>query len=124
MVQYVKPLNKKRSTITIPDQVTLNRYNYKVTSIGVKAFKNNKYLKKITVGKNIKTIGSQVFYNCKKLKVIKFRTTQLKQKYIGSNAFKKMPSKMTVYVPKKQAKYYKKIFPKRGMSKSVRFKKI
>ena len=124
VVQYVKPLNKKRSTITIPNQVTLNRYNYKVTSIGAKAFKNNKYLKKITVGKNIKTIGAQAFYNCKKLKVIKFRTTQLKQKYIGSNAFKKTASKITVYVPKKQAKYYKKIFLKRGMSKSVKFRKI
>lgn len=124
VVQYVKPLNKKRSILTIPDQVTLNQCNYKVTSIGAKAFKNNKYLKKITVGKNIKTIGSQAFYNCKKLKVMKFRTTQLKQKYIGSNAFKKTPSKITVYVPKKQAKYYKKIFLKRGIRKSVKFKKI
>ena len=72
----------------------------------------------------MKTIGSLAFYNFKKLKVMKFRTTQLKQKYIGSNAFKKTPSKITVYVPKKQAKYYKKIFLKRGMRKSVKFKKI
>lgn len=124
IVQYVKPLNKKRSSIVIPDQVTLNRRDYKVTSIGAKAFKNNKYLKKITIGKNIKTIGSQTFYNCKKLKVLKFRTSQLRQKYIGSNAFKKMPSKITVYVSKKQVKYYKKIFLKRGISRSAKFRKI
>ena len=71
MVQYVKPLNKKRSTITIPEQVTLNRYNYKVTSIGVKAFKNNKYLKKVSIGNNVVQIKNYAFYKCPKLSSVK-----------------------------------------------------
>lgn len=145
--EYIKPVNKKAGTIVIPDSVNLNGVNYKVTSIASKAFKSNKYLKKLTIGNNViqiksyafykctklntikiggsvKYIGKQSFYSCKKLSNMRFYTSRLKQKYIGSNAFKGTPSQMKVYVPRKFAKSYKSIFVKRGMSKKIVIKKM
>ena len=146
-VEYLRPVNKKASTVVIPDSVNLNGANYKVTSVGTKAFKNNKYLKKLTIGNNVvqiknyafykctklntvkigkavQYIGKQSFYGCKKISTMRIYTSRLKQKNIGSNAFKGTPSRMKVYTPRKLVKSYKSIFIKRGMSKSIVMKKL
>ena len=146
-VEYMKPVNKKASKVTIPDSVNLNGVNYKVTTIASKAFKNNKSLKTLTIGNNVvqikkaafykctklttvkigkavQSIGKQSFYGCKKLNTLRVYTTRLQSKYIGSSAFKGTPAKMKAYVPRKLAKSYKSIFLKKGMSKSVVLKKL
>ena len=146
-LEYTKPVNKKSSVINIPDRITLNGLDYTVTSVGSKAFKNNKYLKKVSIGNNVvqiknyafykcpklssvkigrsvRLIGKQCFYGCKKLRTLNIQSPGLSQKYIGSNAFKGTPAKMKVYVPRKQAKNYKKLFLKRGMRKTATFKGI
>ena len=146
-VEYIKPIKKKVSTVTIPDSVNLKGANYKVTSIASKAFKSNKYLKKAIIGNNViqiksyafykctklsyvqiggsvKAIGKQSFYSCKKLNEMRIYTSRLKAKYVGSNAFKGTPSRMKVYVPRKKAKSYKTVFVKRGISKKIVIKKM
>ena len=146
-VEYIKPIKKKVSTVTIPDSVNLKGANYKVTSIASKAFKSNKYLKKAIIGNNViqiksyafykctklsyvqiggsvKAIGKQSFYGCKKLNEMRIYTSRLKAKYVGSNAFKGTPSRMKVYVPRKKAKSYKTVFVKRGISKKIVIKKM
>ena len=146
-VEYIKPIKKKVSTVTIPDSVNLKGANYKVTSIASKAFKSNKYLKKVIIGNNViqiksyafykctklsyvqiggsvKAIGKESFYSCKKLNEMRIYTSRLKAKYVGSNAFKGTPSRMKVYVPRKKAKSYKTVFVKRGISKKIVIKKM
>ena len=99
-VEYVKPVNKKKSTVSIPSTIKVDGVTYKVTSIANNAFKNNKKIKKLTIGKNVSRIGTKAFYGCKKLKTIAIKTTKLKTKNIGSKAFNGIASKATIKVPK------------------------
>ncbi len=121
-VEYVKPVNKKKSTVSIPATIKVDGVTYKVTSIAKNAFKNNKKIKRLTIGKNVSKIGSKAFYGCKKLKTITIQTTKLTIKKTGSKAFKGIPSKATIKVPKKKYKAYKKMFKKKGVSSRTLFK--
>lgn len=123
-VEYVKPVNKKKTTVSIPATVKLDGITYKVTSIAKNAFKNNKNIKKLTIGKNVSKIGAKSFFGCKKLKTITIKTTRLTAKKIGANAFKGIKAKATVKVPKKKYKTYKKILKKKGIGAKAVFKKI
>ena len=121
-VAYVGTTNKKATTITIPDAITVDGITYKVTSISAKALAGNKKIKKITVGKNVTSIGKNAFSNCKNLKTITIKTSNLKS--VGKNAIKGINSKATIKVPKKQLKVYKKLFGKKtGFKKSIKIKK-
>lgn len=110
--------NKSKSSITVPSTISIDGIDYKVTSVSKNAFKNNKKLKKITIGKNVKTIGSNAFYGCKNLKTIVVQSTQLKT--IGKNTFKGIYSKAKIKVPKNRFKSYKKLFNKKGLKKTVK----
>ena len=103
------------SSVVISDEVKINGKKYKVTEIKANAFKNNKNIKKITIGKNIKKIGKNAFYGCKKLKKIIIKTTKLTKKSVGENAFAKINKKAKVKVPKKKLKTYKKVLKARGI---------
>ena len=96
---------------------------YKVTAIEKNAFKKNKKMKSVTIGKNVRKIGKKAFYGCKKLKKLTIKSTKLTTKKVGSKAFGKTPKKMTVKVPKKKFKAYKKMLIKRGVNKKAKFKK-
>jgi len=145
-VTYVAPTNKKATTVTIPDTVTVDGVTYKVTTIEKNAFKNNKKIKKVTIGKNVKTIGKnafsgckkvtsitigknvttigeKAFYGCSKVKTLTINSSKLTAKKIGSKAFTKTPKSMKVTVPKKQFKTYKSMLIKRGVNKNAKFKK-
>ena len=97
---------------------------YKVTSVGKNAFKNNKKLKSVQIGKNITSIGAKAFYGCKKLRTIIVKTNKLKATNIGKNAFGNGFSSPQVKAAKNKLKLYKKIFQARGMSKKCKFKKL
>ncbi|MDE6760295.1 MAG: leucine-rich repeat domain-containing protein [Lachnospiraceae bacterium] len=59
-VEYIAPKSKK-TNIVIPDKITIDGVGYKVTSIAAKAFENNIWVTKVTIGKNVKTIGDGAF---------------------------------------------------------------
>jgi len=118
-VTYVAPKNKKAATVTIPTNVTIKGITYKVTAIQKNAFKNNKYLKKITIGDNIITIGDNAFYGCKKLKTVKFgRNVEV----IGNKAFYKCTSLSSVTIPSKVKKIGKSAFEGCKKLKKITFK--
>ena len=112
------------STISIPKTITVNGKVFKVTAIGEGAFKGNKNIKKVTIGSNINEIGEYAFYGCKKLKTIVINTKSLNSSRIGSNAFKKLPTNVTIKAPKSKTKSYKKFFKKYGLGSKAKFKAI
>ncbi len=123
-VEYVKPVYKKKSTVSIPATVKIDGIAYKVTSIAKNAFKGNRSIKKLTIGKNVAKIGKQAFNGCKNLKNITIRTTKLTAKKVGAKAFKGIKSNATIKVPKKKLKAYKSMLLKKGVSKKAKIRKI
>ena len=121
-VEYKAPKNKKQTKIAVPDSIKINGATYKVTSIAKSAFKNNKKLKTVTIGKNVSKIGKNVFSGCKKLKTITIKSTKLKAKTLSKSTFKGIKKATTVKVPKKKLSAYKKLFKSRGLSSKIKVK--
>ena len=96
---------------------------FKVTAIEKNAFKSNKKVKNVTIGKNVTTIGKKAFYGCSKLKKLTIKSSKLTEKKIGSKAFSKTPKSMKVTVPKKKFKTYKSMLIKKGVNKKAKFVK-
>lgn len=122
-VAFVKPIKNTYQSVIIPDTIIHDRITYKVTSIAKNAFKNNKKIKAVTIGKNVTTIGANAFYGCSKLKTLKIKSTNLTTKRIGSKAFSKTPKSMKVTIPKKKFKTYKSMLIKKGLNKKAEYKK-
>lgn len=121
-VEYKAPLNNKKATVTVPATVKVSGVTYKVTSIAKNAFKNNKKLKKVTIGANIMTIGANAFAGCKNLKTVDIKSKKLKS--VGKNAFKGIHKKAVFKVPAKKLKAYKKLLnSKAGIKKTMKIKK-
>ena len=120
-VEYKAPLNNKKATVTVPATVKVSGVTYKVTSIAKNAFKNNKKLKKVTIGANITTIGANAFAGCKNLKTVDIKSKKLKS--VGKNAFKGIHKKAVFKVPAKKLKAYKKLLRAKGLSKKVKIKR-
>jgi hypothetical protein len=108
------------SNLSIPSTVKVDGVTYKVTSIGANALKNNKKVKKITIGSNIEKIGKNAFYGCENLTTITIKSANLTAKNIGKNAFKGISNKVVVKVPKKKLKAYKKIFEQIGVEAKIK----
>lgn len=120
-VMYCGPVNKKLSSVTVGDTVTLFGKSFKITKIAPNLFAKKKTLKKITIGKNVREIGQKAFYNCKNLKSIKIKSTVLS--LVGKNAIKGINKKAKITCPKKNKKAYKKLFSKKtGYKKSMKIK--
>ena len=84
----VKKANKKNvKKVVIKGTVKINGVKYKVTSIGAKAFKGNKKLTKVTIGKNVKRIKSNAFAGCSALKTVVSKSKVLSR--IDKGAFAK-----------------------------------
>ena len=112
-LSYIRPINNTVKSIVIKDTLSLHDVRFKITQIATSACKGCK-IKSLTIGKNVNKIGGKAFYNCKKLKKIRIKTTKLKKKSIGKNAFKGLSSKATIKVPAKKLKTYKSILKKAG----------
>lgn len=102
--------SKTTKNVTVPAQIYAQGITYKVTSIGAKAFNNNKKLTKVTIGTNIVKINSNAFFNCKNLKTVIIKSVRLTEKTANKKAFKNAHKKLVIRVPKKVKKIYKKIF--------------
>ena len=110
--------NKTLKQIKIADTVKIDGVTYKVTSVAAKAFKGNKNVTKIIIGKNVKKIGANAFANCKKLKKVIIYSKVLKK--VGKKAFfRKGGKKITFKVPKAKKKAYKKMLKKAKTKKFV-----
>lgn len=108
-VQLAGVSNKKIKSMKVPATVQIFGETFKVTSIKAGAFKNMKKLKKVVIGKYVTTIEKEAFYGCTKLKNIVIKTSLLKNKSIGKNAFAKISKKPKFVVPAKKLKSYKKL---------------
>lgn len=118
----ITSLDKKKSSIVIPDYITINGIKCKVVTIKKKALYKRTKLKKLTIGKNVQTIEDNAFNGCKNLKSITIKSTVLKK--VGKNAIKGIHKKAVIKVPKKQYKKYKKLFGKKsGYKKPMKLKK-
>ena len=120
-VSYKGTKKKKAAKITIPATVKSGNQVYKVTAIADNAFKNNKKIKTVVVGKNVRTIGKKAFYGCKNLKKITVQSSIIKK--VGAKAFKGINKKAVIKVPSKKYKAYKKVFKGKGQAKTVTIKK-
>ena len=121
-VEFVRQMVQSK-VVKIPDTVSINGTIYAVTGISANAFKNNQLLRTTVIGRNVRRIGKQAFYNCKNLRTITIRTSMLTKKNIGTKAFKGTYKKIKVKVPAKQFKTYKKFFKSKGMSTKAVYKK-
>ncbi len=121
-VSYVKPVNEKTTSITIPATIKVNGIKYKVTAISKTACMNLTKLKKVTIGKNVKKIGTKAFFGCKKLKTIKVNTKKLVMGNVGKSAVKGVYKKAVFHVPNSKKDIYKKIFRRRGGGAKIKVK--
>ena len=136
--------DRNAETVNIPDTIASGGFKIKPTSIAGKAFQKTK-IKKVNIGRNVKTIGANAFYGCtalkkvtiptkvnkigksafrgcRRLRTITIKTTKLKAKTVGANAFKGIHKKAVIKSPKSKKKAYKKILLKKGMKKTMTFK--
>lgn len=137
-VTFLGTLRKGVTKYVVPDTVKVNGADYKVTVIGAGAFKNDRKLKTVTIGKNVtdirekafykttsltkltipasvKKIGKQAFYGDKNLKNIVVKTKKLTNKTVGKNAFKGIFGKVKIKVPSKKLKAYRRLLRARGV---------
>lgn len=100
----------KGKTVNIPNTITVGGKVYKITSIAARACRENKKITKLVIGKNVKKIGKEAFFNCVKLKNINCKSKLLKVGSIKKNAFKGVNKKVVLKVPKAQKVLYKSLF--------------
>ena len=113
--------NSKKAKFVIPAAIKSRNYTFKVTSIANKAFKGDKKLKKVVIGKNVQVIGKRAFSGAKNLKTITIKSKSLKS--VGKNAFKGIHKNCKIKVPAKKLNSYKKLLRKKGQKDSVKITK-
>ena len=94
-VEFTKPIYRNTS-VRIPDTIIVNGITYKVTGISANAFKNNKSLKFVSIGRNVTVIGTNAFYGCKKLSKVSGGNGIVK---IGHRAFANCSSLSEITIP-------------------------
>lgn len=102
--------NPKAKTVTIPNTIKVDGISYKVVEVGANAFKNNKKVKKVTIGANVVKIANKAFNKCPSLRNVIIKTTLLTKKTASKKCFNKVHKKMVIKVSKKVKKSYVKIF--------------
>ena len=117
----VRPASRSIKTLTIPSSVEANGKSYSVTSVAKGACKGLTSLKKLTIGANVKKIGSEAFSGCSQLTKINVKTSKLTDDKLGSGVFKGVSKEATVTCPAELAKTYKKMFREHGLPKQVKF---
>ena len=97
-VSVIGPLSHKLKRVTIPDKINAGGVDYKITSIGKKAF-----------------------MNCVKLSKITIKTKTIKK--IGKKAFAGVKSSASYKLPKSKYKKYRKLLKKAGAGASAKYRK-
>lgn len=121
-VEVAGASKKNISQLVIPATVEAEGKEYKVTSIGQKAFYKNTKLTSIVIGNQVTSIEDYAFYGCKKLKSITINSNSVVD--ISDNAIKGISKKAVIKVPKKLVKdYQKELKGKTGYKKTMKIKK-
>nr|MCR5543638.1 Ig-like domain-containing protein [Eubacterium sp.] len=120
-VEFVKPYNSKTKVVTIKPSVKIGGVTFEITSIAANTFKGNVNITKLTIGKNITTIGKNACNGATKLKTIIFKSTKVKK--IGANAFKNIYKKAKFKLTKKRFKKYRKMVKKAKAPKKAKYTK-
>lgn len=121
----LEAVNMKYSTlehqILIPDTVRIYGKKYPVTSVKSSAFRRARagsMVLKITIGKNVKSIGKNAFADNWFVQDIIIKSKNLTSKSVGKNAFKdtgfRNPS-VNLKAPASKKSAYKKLLQKAGM---------
>ena len=116
-VLYVMDAKKAKGSVKIPDTIQLYGKKYEVYGIAPEAFKNNKKIKSVTIGKNVRKIGEKAFYNCKKLDRVNIQTKKLTK--IGSKAFYRNARTLRFKLPKGRITKYKRLIQKSEVSSKL-----
>ena len=103
----IKPADKNEKKLNVPNTVSANGKKYNVTEIKSGACKGMKKLTTLTLGTNVKKIGSQAFANCKKLNKSTIKNAKMAKSGFGSKCFSGIKSKASFKVPKSALKKYK-----------------
>lgn len=106
------------TSLTIPDTITFGGLAFKVTNIGVNAFRDMPKLKKLAVGKHVMKINRAAFYNCPKLSRITIHSRKLTS--VSAKAFSKIYAKAKINVPNAYISKYKKLLLDGGLSTSAK----
>lgn len=120
-VTVVRPV--KYSTIktaTIPATVTYNNVTYKVTAVSNHAFQKCKKLTKVTIGKNVTSLGKELFCKNSKCKAVVIKSGKLKK--ISQNAFKELSKKASITMPDKKYRSYETLLKKSKLRSDIRLK--
>ena len=121
--EFTGAANQNAAAVTIPDTIRQGGKAFQVTGIAEGACANMKKLAKVTIGKNVETIGKKAFDGCEKLKGIVITTTKLKAKNVGGSAFRTGAANGTVKCPKDKLEAYQKILFKKGIPEDTKFTK-
>ncbi len=123
-VQLIGTAGAVRKNVVIPAEIVSlsTGQRFRVTAIGNNAFKNQKKLRKVTIGKNVRVIGKRAFFNCKKLRTITIKSKMLTKKTVGAKAFRGIYARASVKVPKKKRTLYRKILRAKGTGTQVRIR--
>lgn len=112
-VLYVVGSNQAKGNVKIPDTIKLFGESYEVSCIVEGAFYNNRKIKSVTIGKNVRVIEEEAFYGCKKLSKVTIQSKKLKT--IRKKAFGKNAKTLKFKVPKSKKAKYKKLIKKSGL---------
>lgn len=104
-------------SIVIPSAVKIRGKRHKVTAVEKNAFKGSRKLRKVFVGKNVKSIGNRAFYKCVNLKAITIKSYGLVS--VGKGAFKGISRKAVIEVSKKKKTVYGKKLRSSGLAKTA-----
>lgn len=126
-VAFTAAAGAAQMAVTVPATVkAADGTEYKVTSVAANAFKNNKKLKKVTLGKNVTTVEKNAFSGCSALTSVKLDAALTT---IGAGAFQNCKKLNKVTIPKNVTTIEKNAFSgctslKTITIKSVKLKKI
>ena len=123
-VQMIGASGAAKKAVNIPAEIfsPSTGQRFKVTAIGNNAFKNQKKLRKLTIGKNVRVIGKKAFFNCKKLKNITMKTKTLTKKTVGAKAFRGIYARAVIKTPKQKRTLYRKILRARGVGAGAKIR--
>lgn len=105
--EYAGPVRNGIRKVTIPASVTIEGRSYQVTAVGEKAFRNQKKLTRVRIGKKVTVIGKEAFRGCTRLKAIAMPKGLNK---IGVRAFYQCSSLSGVTIPGRVKKIEKQAF--------------
>lgn len=113
-VKAVGCTKRTLTSLVIPDTITFGGVTYKVTNIGIGAFRDMPGLTKLEIGKYVVKINRAAFYNCPKLKTVTIHSKRLTA--VSAKAFSKIYVKAKINVPNAYIKKYTKLLQDGGLS--------